>query len=98
MGKGRDEPLTEMAVGDRLRTGSVTKTFVTAATLQLVEEGAIGLDDPIDLWVTDYSMGAGITLRRLLNHTSGIPNYTDDPSFSRGALQSDAPLAARDYV
>lgn len=98
LGKGRDEPLAEMAVGDRLRTGSVTKTFVTAATLQLVEEGAIGLDDPVDLWVTDYSMGAGVTLRRLLNHTSGIPNYTDDPGFVTKVFGHGEPQDVIDFA
>lgn len=98
MGKASDEPQREMAVGDRMRTGSVTKTYVTAATLQLVEEGAIGLDDPIDLWVSDYSMGAGITLRRLLNHTSGIPNYTDDPNFLSKVFGHGEPQDVIDFA
>jgi D-alanyl-D-alanine carboxypeptidase len=98
IGKGRDEPLTEMVVGDRLRTGSVTKTFITAATLQLVEEGLVGLDDPIDLWVTDYSMGAGVTVRRLLNHTSGIPNYTDDPGFLSKVFGHGEPQDVIDFA
>ena len=98
MGKGRDEPLRDMMVGDRMRTGSVTKTFVTAATLQLVTEGKIGLDDPIDLWVSDYSMGAGITIRRLLNHTSGIPNYTDDPNFVSKVFGHGEPQDVIDFA
>ncbi|MBD90541.1 MAG: hypothetical protein CL940_09400 [Deltaproteobacteria bacterium] len=98
IGKGREQTPTDMVIGDRMRTGSVTKTFVTAATLQLVEEGVIGLDDPIDLWVKDYSMGSGVTLRRLLNHTSGVPNYTDDPSFVSKVFGHGEPQDVIDFA
>ncbi|MEZ4267358.1 MAG: serine hydrolase domain-containing protein [Myxococcota bacterium] len=67
--------------GDRFRVGSVTKTFVTALILQRVEEGTLALDDPADQWLTGFDFGAGITLERLLNHTSGLFNYTDDANF-----------------
>jgi D-alanyl-D-alanine carboxypeptidase len=90
-GKTLDEPLTLTEVGDRFRVGSVTKTFVAASTLQLVAEGVVGLDDPIDLWVPGYALGAGVTIRRLMNHTSGIPNFTDDPSFLAKALEHGEP-------
>jgi D-alanyl-D-alanine carboxypeptidase len=91
LGKTQDEPLALTEVGDRFRVGSVTKTFVAAATLQLVEEGVIGLDDPIEIWVPGYALGSGVTIRRLMNHTSGIPNFTDDPSFLAKALEHGEP-------
>ncbi|MEV4927525.1 serine hydrolase domain-containing protein [Streptomyces roseoverticillatus] len=66
---------------DRFRAGSVTKTFVATVVLQLVAEGRIGLDDPIGRHlpglVPDQVDGAPVTVRQLLSHTSGIPNYTD---------------------
>ncbi|GIE37923.1 serine hydrolase domain-containing protein [Actinoplanes lobatus] len=52
------------------RIGSVTKLFVTAVTLQLVGEGRLALDEPVE--------GGRITVRQLLNHTSGLYNYTLD--------------------
>lgn len=58
---------------DTFRIGSVTKTFTTAAVFQLVEEGVLGLDDPIEAWVPGFY--AGPTLRHLLGHSSGIPSY-----------------------
>lgn len=67
--------------GDRFRVGSVTKTFDAAAALQLVDEGVLGLDDPADQWISGFDFGAGVTIRRLLNHTSGLFNFTDDASF-----------------
>lgn len=55
--------------------GSVTKTFTAAAVFQLAEEGALGLDDPLEDWVPGYWEGEGLTLRHLLGNTSGIASY-----------------------
>ncbi|MGW2374676.1 MULTISPECIES: serine hydrolase domain-containing protein [Kitasatospora] len=64
----------------RFRIASVTKTFVSTVTLQLVGEGRIGLDDPIEHYLPGaVPNGAAITVRQLLNHTSGLGNYLDDP-------------------
>ena len=53
--------------------GSITKTFVAALTLQLVEEGILSLDDPLSKWLPAYPhVDSTATLRQLLNHTSGI--------------------------
>jgi D-alanyl-D-alanine carboxypeptidase len=64
----------------RQRIGSITKTFVATTLLQLVSEGRLGLDDPVGRWLPDLvpgELGQRITVRMLLNHTSGIGNYTD---------------------
>jgi len=60
------------------QTGSVGKQFTATAVMMLVEQSKVGLEDPI----TKYFDGApaswkGITLRNLLTHTSGIPDYTE---------------------
>ncbi|MFF7454431.1 serine hydrolase domain-containing protein [Kitasatospora sp. NPDC008115] len=68
--------------GARFRIGSVTKTFVATVVLQLVGERRIGLDDPVERHLPGLvPNGAAITVRQLLNHTSGIRNFTDDPRF-----------------
>ncbi|RVU38876.1 class A beta-lactamase-related serine hydrolase [Hwanghaeella grinnelliae] len=62
----------------RLHVGSVTKQFTAAAILQLVEAGKITLDDPINSLLPDrYTapIWTDITVRHLLSHTSGIPDY-----------------------
>ncbi|GAA1816286.1 serine hydrolase domain-containing protein [Actinomadura chokoriensis] len=65
-----------------IRIGSNTKTFVAATVLQLVGEGKVKLDEPIATYLPgvvkgpDYS-GANITVRNVLGHTSGIPDYTE---------------------
>lgn len=70
--------------GDRFRIGSTTKTFVATMILRLVAEGRLSLDDPVDQWLPGVVQGHGhdggrITIRQLLNHTSGIFNYSMDP-------------------
>jgi D-alanyl-D-alanine carboxypeptidase len=58
-----------------LRVGSVTKTFTALLILQLVEEGYLSLDDPLAKWFPDLPNAGVITVRQLLNHTSGLPEY-----------------------
>jgi D-alanyl-D-alanine carboxypeptidase len=54
--------------------GSITKNFVAALILKLAEEGRLALDDPLHKWLPDYQhIDNTITIRQLLNHTSGIP-------------------------
>lgn len=74
---------------------SMTKTLTAAAVLQLVEKGAIALDDKLDAFVPDTPYaGRGITIRQLISHTSGIPNpiplrwvhlAEDEPTFDEAA-------------
>ena len=53
--------------------GSITKTFVATLALKLVEEGTLSLDDPLSKWLPSYShIDSAVTIRQLLNHTSGI--------------------------
>ena len=70
------------------RIGSTTKTFTAAAILRLVEEGKLGLDDPIAKYYPAAPKAwAGITLRNLLTHTSGIANYIEINGIIRGAVR-----------
>ncbi len=64
------------------RIGSITKEFTAAAILLLAEEGKLGLDDPLTKFLPEYPVqGHEVTLRHLLNHTSGIVSLTNLPSF-----------------
>ncbi|WP_326616296.1 beta-lactamase family protein [Streptomyces decoyicus] len=65
----------------QVRIGSNTKVFTAVVVLQLVGEGRIGLDATVDTYLPGLVRGAGIdgrriTVRQLLQHTSGLPNYT----------------------
>jgi D-alanyl-D-alanine carboxypeptidase len=67
------------------RIGSVTKQFTSVALMQLVEQGKVSLDDEITKYVPNApTYGRRILVRHLMNHTSGIPSYTDvGPAFGR---------------
>ncbi|MFZ4206683.1 serine hydrolase domain-containing protein [Streptomyces sp. HNS054] len=85
---------------DRYRVGSITKTFVATVLLQLEAEGRLSLDDTVDSWLPGLVTGNGhdgtrITLRQLLNHTSGIYNYTADEDFGRTYFLKDGFLEHR---
>ncbi len=67
----------------RFRIGSAAKTFTAAVVLQLVEEGELSLDDTVERWLPGVVQGNGndgsqITVRQLLQHTSGIPDILPD--------------------
>ncbi|MGM0669949.1 MAG: serine hydrolase domain-containing protein [Gemmatimonadota bacterium] len=68
-------PATDSTV---FEIGSISKEFVSAAVLLLVEEGRLELDDPINRHLTGLpSEWLGVTVRQLLTHTSGIPDYEE---------------------
>jgi D-alanyl-D-alanine carboxypeptidase len=60
---------------------SVTKTFTAALILRLADEGRLTIDDPLARWLPDYPSAARITLRMLLQQTSGIADFFQSPKF-----------------
>jgi D-alanyl-D-alanine carboxypeptidase len=75
-----------VAYDSHFKTGSTTKTFVATVILQLESEGKLSLDDTVEHWLPGLVQGNGydgshITVRQLLNHTSGIFDYTLDENF-----------------
>ncbi|MFF8234435.1 serine hydrolase domain-containing protein [Streptomyces caelestis] len=79
---------------DHYRVASISKTFVATVVLQLEAEGRLSLDDTVDKWLPGMVRGNGhdgrkITLRQLLNHTSGIFDYLADPGFQRTYMTAD---------
>ncbi|MEV4063270.1 serine hydrolase domain-containing protein [Nonomuraea dietziae] len=70
------------------RIGSTTKTFTATLVLQLVADGEIGLDTPVDDYLPEYGLDRRITVRMLLQHTSGVFNFTgeyyEDGTFAPG--------------
>ncbi len=69
-------------IGDIVEIGSVSKVFLAATVLRLVEQGLLGLDDPVSQWMDLSDLdaltggnGAPIRLRHLLNHSTGMGDY-----------------------
>ncbi|MFD4864609.1 serine hydrolase domain-containing protein [Streptomyces sp. NPDC058412] len=77
-----------MTPGLNMRIGSETKTFTVTALLQLVDDGKVGLDDPIGKYIAGVPNGDRITLRQLAEMRSGLFNYSEDEDFFK-ALTSD---------
>jgi len=65
----------------RYAIGSVTKPFVAGLVVQLAATGVLGLDDPLSRWVPRFPGARRITLRELLDQTSGLDDYVTDGRF-----------------
>ena len=74
----------------KFKIGSITKQFTAAAILKLVEEKKIKLEDKLSAFYPNYPKGDQITIHMLMNHSSGIKNYTSLPLF---ATLSTLPLS-----
>jgi D-alanyl-D-alanine carboxypeptidase len=77
------EQKTPLTAAHRFRLGSVAKPFAATVVLQLVEEGVLSLDDTVARWLDDPIVARipnvdQVTLRQLLNHTSGIYDFRDE--------------------
>lgn len=71
-------------IGDHMRIASVSKAYSGAVALRLVQDGRLRLDEAVgDRLPTVPAAWAPVTLRQLLNHTSGLPDYTRSRAFAR---------------
>ena len=83
-GKADVERNVPMPVDALFEIGSATKQFTAVALLQLRDEGKLSLDDEITRWLPDFdTRGHTVTLRRLLDHTSGIVGLTEMREFDQ---------------
>ncbi|MBB3082923.1 serine hydrolase domain-containing protein [Geodermatophilus sabuli] len=73
-----DEPVPEDGLW---QIGSNTKAFTSVLLLQLEAEGRLSIDDPLGAFLPEYPEWADVPIRRLLNMTSGIPDYDERPAF-----------------
>lgn len=74
-----------------LGIGSITKTYTSTIILQLFEEGKLHLNDPLSKWLPNFeNVNSSITIRQLLNHTSGIYNYTENSAIWDEAIRQPA--------
>ncbi|WP_294989375.1 serine hydrolase domain-containing protein [uncultured Stenotrophomonas sp.] len=83
---------TAVTAASNFRLASVSKQFTAAAILLLVQDGRLGLDQPARRWLPELPpAAAGITLRQLLSHTSGLLDYEElmDPADTRQVHDAD---------
>jgi len=81
----------------RFRIGSNTKTFVSTVVLQLVGEGRVGLDAPVAGYLPEFGLDRRITVRMLLQHTSGLFDYTG-AMLPDGTIVPGIPLAGQEFL
>ncbi|WP_432891437.1 serine hydrolase domain-containing protein [Kribbella sp. CA-245084] len=79
------------------RVGSVTKTFVSTVVLQLVAEGKLELDGRVADHLPRFELDPRITVRMLLNHTTGLFNYTGE-YFPDGTVVPGLPATGKDWA
>ncbi|MFV2173581.1 serine hydrolase domain-containing protein [Actinomadura sp. LOL_016] len=87
----------EPPVDGHFRIGSNTKTFIATLVLQLVAEGAIGLDTAAADYLPEFGLDPRITVRMLLQHTSGIFNFTGE-YYEDGTVVPGIPWQGREWV
>ncbi|EHL30314.1 serine hydrolase domain-containing protein [Legionella drancourtii] len=80
---GESPFLQPITANSLFEIGSITKSFTALLLLQLQTEGKLSLDDKLGKWLPQYSQWKDVTLRQLLNMTSGIPNYSEDKEFNK---------------
>ena len=79
--------------------GSITKQFTSAAIMKLVEQGRVKLDDDLSKYVPQFPLqGKKVTIRQLLNHTSGIHSYTSSPAWQKTWSDELSPDAIVKFV
>jgi D-alanyl-D-alanine carboxypeptidase len=85
------DPDTPMPTDGTYDVASVTKTFVAAAALQLVDEGRLSLDEPVEPWLPELPHADEVTLAMLLGHTSGLGEWDDSATVEQDLTRSFTP-------
>ena len=102
VGEGVIDSGDEPAVDGEVRIASNTKMYIATIVLQLVDEGLVQLDEPIEAYLPSLVSGEGIagtdiTVRQLLQHTSGLPEYADQVAADAFGVQ-DVYISPRDML
>ncbi|MFE4570888.1 serine hydrolase domain-containing protein [Paenibacillus chitinolyticus] len=88
---------TKPPTNGHFRIGSNTKTFTATVVLQLVAEGRIGLDDSVVDYLSEFGLDRRITVRMLLQHTSGVFNFTGE-YYEDGTVVPGIPWQGQEWV
>jgi len=91
-GLASTEPRREATASTIYRIGSITKQFTSSEIMRLIERGKLSLNDPMSKYLPDVPLhGHVVTIRQLLNHTSGIHSYTSSPEWQKTWAQELTP-------
>jgi D-alanyl-D-alanine carboxypeptidase len=91
-----------VASGTAFSVGSISKTFLASLVLELVQEGRLGLDDTVRGWLPTARVSSAVTVRELLDHTSGVYDFFSNPTIDVALLAQKtrvwSPSRALSYV
>ncbi|MFN0289813.1 serine hydrolase domain-containing protein [Pedobacter helvus] len=96
-GKANVELNVNMNTANIFQLASITKQFTAIAILILEEKGKLSTKDPISKFIPDYPNGNQITIHQLLNHTSGIKDFTKLNLIAQIAQQDLSPKELVDF-
>lgn len=82
----------------RYRIGSITKVFTATLVFQLIEENKLFLHSPLSDYFPEFPNATGITVELLLNHRSGLYNFTNDPSYMEWMTEEKTPSEMRQLM
>jgi CubicO group peptidase (beta-lactamase class C family) len=77
---------------------SITKTVMAVAALRLVQEGRLDLDGPLSPWLPDFPPARGFSLRQILQHTSGLPDYGPLKLYHDAVRRGDTPWTEDEFL
>ncbi len=81
---------TPMRAADHFKIASLTKTYTATLVLKLIADGKLRLNDRVERWLPGLVPSGGkVTIRQLLNHTSGIPEFDTDPRYLKPYLSGN---------
>ena len=84
-GRGADDPAVDQ--NTLFAMGSTSKSFAAAVILLLEDQERLTLDDTVGMWLPEYPAWGDVSIRRLLNMTSGIPNYSETEFISHAWVE-----------
>ena len=97
-GNAVQSPAVPLTTDTIMSVGSISKTFVSALVGRLVQAGTIGLDDPLSKYVPTFTDAAKITIRELLDHTSGIRDLFKVKTMNTAIMANKAATWTADKV
>ncbi len=97
---GCREPESTLPIGEDtiFQLASVSKNFTAAAVMLVVRDGKLGLDDKIITYFPELTAYEGVTVRHLLTHTSGIPDYFDDADWFIDLWKNEKRVPGNDEI
>lgn len=98
IGRQPETSASSAGVDSRFLVMSITKSLTAVAVLRLVEKEKLELDGPLSRWLPEFPNASRITVRHLLQHTSGLPDYGPLKSYHEAVRRGDRPWTFDEFL